>query len=468
MAAIVSHARAAGRVPPRIVELHSGTRWDRTGRALPRSARVPREIAAAPLDHGDAEHVVVVATHEGLMAADLAGYAGWSAIVDEAPAAVANGALRIPAAAPWFDAVYDLEPVAGTGFARVRARPGAARPSALDIQSDDLVAEMAVFHRRAASPAGVYVDVTDWADARDRKRAVRWFSAWTPRELAACADVTVSAANYFASVGHLAARRLDGDAVHYRRVAVPPRGVRRPRTVVIRHFAATHAGSTSFWATETGQACLGAVGEWPARNASPDQFWSSNDGVTQAVLTAKGVPGERVRPKLAGTNRHRHRRECTLIYSNKPQPQDAVLLDLFGLSDARITRARETEDIVQFAWRGAPRRADFEGVYTVNVYDLRQAAALREVLLAAGVADAVALEHVEVGLGLVARRPPGRPRPAAAPEEERSARIARRKAADAARKRGVREAERARRIAAGEHRGRGRPRKGGDPAGTTP
>ncbi len=175
-----------------------------------RSTSVAREIAEAVDEHSALPHVVLVVTHEGMMGTDFACAAAvpWHARIDEVPSATVAGEFRIPSSSRFFEASYDLEPVAGTGWHR--ASPKADAPGLIDIRADDLMSGLAAFHKRAKSPQGVSVDVADWRDARDRSRAVRWWSAWTPAELAPFASTAIAASGFFHSLTCLAMRKWSG------------------------------------------------------------------------------------------------------------------------------------------------------------------------------------------------------------------------------------------------------------------
>ncbi len=74
---------------------------------------------------------------------------------------------------------------------------------------------LAAFHKRAKSPQGVFVDVADWRDTRDRSRPVRWWSAWTPAELAPFATAVIAASGLFHSLTCLATRKWHGGEVEF-------------------------------------------------------------------------------------------------------------------------------------------------------------------------------------------------------------------------------------------------------------
>jgi hypothetical protein len=228
------------------------------------------------------------------------------------------------------------------------------------------------------------------------------------------------------------------------------------RRVLIRCFAESHTGSTSFWTgTEDGGRCLHAVREWLRANAPAEQLWTCNSALVPYLDGY--VPGTRCRPKLAGTNTLSGRTACTMIYSAKAQEQDETAMRLFGISKEEVRASREDEDIKQFVLRGALREADFAGDFFVNLYDMRQAEMLRSYLLANGIADEVVVECVDMGIGGIVKPAPGRRKEVLTPEQE-AARRERARELDRARKRRKRSAERAEK-AAGILRGRGRPRR---------
>ena len=158
-----------------------------------RSVSISREIAEAVEELSALPHVVLVVTHEGMMATDFtcAEGRGWNARIDEVPSATVAGEIRVPSSSRFFEASYGLSPVEGAEWHRVS--PTADAPGLNDLRADDLMSGLAAFHKRAKSPEGVFVDVADWRDARDRSRAVRWWSAWTPAELAPFATSVIAA-----------------------------------------------------------------------------------------------------------------------------------------------------------------------------------------------------------------------------------------------------------------------------------
>jgi hypothetical protein len=425
-----------------------------------RSVSISREIAEAVEEFSALPHIILVVTHEGMMATDFACAEGrgWNARIDEVPSATVAGEFRVPSSSRFFEAAYDLTPVEGAEWHRVSLK--ADSPTMADMMADDLVNGLTAFHKRAKSPQGVFVDVADWRDARDRSCAVRWWSAWTPAELAPFASVKIAASSFFESLTYRAALKTAEGEVEFVRRAVPTPGRTRRPTIRIRYFAERHVGSTEFWSKPEGRACLNKVGRHLGRRAKGLGFWSGNDIVLDYL--AFWVPGQQVMARIAGSNSYRTLASCAYLYSAKATPEDRVLMEVFGLSREDILRAREVEDVWQFAMRGAVREARFRGTYTIYVYDRRQAEALAGLMRDNDIGAVPDPECVaEAGIAEV-ERPKSGPKPrqeAAGSGKSFGERKAERRAGDRERKRRQREKERTAKAAAGTLRGRGRPRK---------
>jgi hypothetical protein len=427
-----------------------------------RSLSVSREITDAIDEYSSLPHVILVVTHEALMQTDFTCVAEkqWNARIDEVPSATIAGEFCIPSSSRFFEACYTLSAVQGTEWHRVSL--GSNAPSMKDMLTDDLVKSLAAFHKRAKSPHGIFVDVADWRDARDR--SVRWWSAWTPAELAPFATSVMAASGFFHSLTHLAARKWFGDEVEFVRREISATGSRRMPKVHIRYFTRCHRASTEWWfpsdlkKSREGKRCLAAVCRY-LEGVDDLGYWSGNAAVVDYF--EERLSGEQVRPKVAGSNRYRGLTSCAFIYSSKARPEDAILLDVFGLTCEEVERAREREDIWQFVMRGAIRMAEFGGTYTVHLYDLWQAEALARMLGEEGITGDVVLEPIEAAGILGVERPKPGPKPgarAAASDKSFEEREAERRVADRERKRRQREKERAAQEADGTLRSRGRPR----------
>jgi hypothetical protein len=194
------------------------------------------QIEDAASLHQHEEHVVVFITHEGMMGADLDGFAGWHIYIDENPAAVCSSVFRVPATATYLEAAYDLDPLDGTKWSRLVLKPEAPSPAA--IINDEFLKGLATFDKRARSSQGVYVDIDDWSKVKGSARLLKWWSAWTPAELAAFESVTIAGARYFHSIGYKATQAWFSDKVQFvtKEVIAPERA--RPRVLI--HYFTRH------------------------------------------------------------------------------------------------------------------------------------------------------------------------------------------------------------------------------------
>ena len=334
--------------------------------------QVARTIADLPHNMQHLPHVIAVVTHEGLISSELRSFVGWHAVVDEVPSSVATGSMRIPATYAFMEAAYDLVDQ-GDGWSKVTLRADA--PTFTEIQEDDFLAALATFHRRAQSDVGVYVNLTDWRDARVKGREVEWLSVWTLHELerAPFENVTLIGSGIMHSLTYLVSNVAK--PLKIERTEMPMARTGSPR-VVIEYFADQHRGSTLWWQSEIGRQNLLAIRRY--LEGQKVGYWSGNEDVAKFFYGS--VPGEQVRPKIAGSNRLHDHTSCAMMYSSKALPTDRLLTDAFDITPDQIERAREMEDIWQFIWRGALRKPDFAGEYVIWLHDRAQAMALAEQL----------------------------------------------------------------------------------------
>jgi hypothetical protein len=219
-------------------------------------------------------------------------------------------------------------------------------------------------------------------------------------------------------------------------------------TVIIRYFTHGHTGSTAFWGTAEGRSCLNRICRY-FDGRVPVGYWSGNDVACDYM--EHWIQGERVKPKLAGTNGLIEHTSCLYAYSNKAQTADLPTMELFGLTREQIKRAREIEDVVQFAMRGAIRRPDFSGVYEVYLYDKEQADALAEYMQEEVTANLSVEPVEEAGMLDICREEQDQQPKLKSP---RSSAYDRQKAT--ARKQAERKRNKDRKIAAGTYRSPGR------------
>ncbi len=416
---------------------------------------VPRRIAEAAAEHTEAEHVIVLVTHEGLQRSDLSGYAGWDCRIDETPQAVVSGVIRGSVLVPALERAFDLKEVEAGKWWTLVERPDA--PAITPSAVDDAGRELAAIRKYARRGWGVLVNIGKWADAQHGRARVQWWSAWTPALLCQFDTVVIASAGFSTSLCHLVSARWDADTVRYDEVAVSDGRSRGRRHVRIGYFTRSHVGSTAFWETVDGKLALHRICEFWRDRKSPG-YWSGNEVVLGYCVHR--IPGEMVRPKQEGTNELRHHASCAFLYSNKAQERDEPILEQFGISRDEIRRAREVEDILQFVMRGAVRCPDFAGTYTIWLYDVWQAEAVAAYLQENGLANEIELVAVEQAGIMDMTRPDqfAAERPEALDPKEIATKQARERAKDADRKRRQRAREREARKASGTYRLRGRPK----------
>lgn len=343
--------RAAGKLI--VNEVHSKS---------PGKGTVKRRLAEAMNDAASSgiRDVAVLTTHETFMGCDPTTFTDWHIRIDEAPVAAQSGKVRIPTSRDIFKAKFGLAPVGTKGWHEVQLLDEADRWT--DIAADDLTARMAEFMKQAARPAGVYVDVSSWDE-----RSFRWCAIWSPHVFEGIpSSMTIAGASYAHSIGALIAK----DRVRFRYRSVPMARSETP-TIRIHYFTHAHRGTSTFWATSEGRKMVVQVCDYLTKYVPDLGFWSGNDVVK--ILMEHRLSGQMIDAKALGRNEYDDLRSCAFIYSSTVTPDDEPLKELAQLTDAQIERAREEEDVLQFAMRGAIRKRDFGGDYDIYLYTKKQA-----------------------------------------------------------------------------------------------
>ena len=365
-----------------LFEAHSG----RKGRPV----QYWLDEAIEAIEAGNSQHAVVLTTHDALMTRDLSRFAGWHARIDEAPNSARSGKVNIGQTWQWFDARFNLSPVGDTGWSSVHLK-GAA-PSWPEINQDALLKPLRDFIKLTDSPSGVLVQTTAWKGVK----SLKWWSIWVPTALRDFATIKVAGASYHTSLGALVTRRMFGDEVEFADVPVPMARAPGPRTVSIHFFTRTHEPTSSFWDESEGRRMLKQVADYLEHQVPSLGFWSGNVEVLK--LLEWRARGDSILPKVLGQNKWRDQTSCAFIYSSGPTPEDEPLQLKFGITDEEIRIAREDEDILQFAMRGALRNRDFEGTYDIYLYTEEQAKRLGQRLEASNVGTVRLVPVVEAGI----------------------------------------------------------------------
>lgn len=435
---------------------------DQPGQRGSVARRVVDALRAARTNQ-ETNHAVIIITHDTLIGLDPAEVAGWYVRLDEVPDTFASGSMRIPTSWSSLERHYALEAAADEAWARVVPREGVARLKPTHFIEDE-ARSLAQFHKAArTSNRMTVVNLATWADAARTRGAVNWWSVWSFSALAECASVRLTGASFHDSIAYHALRKFDGENVEVVVEEVGGDAQRATPSVTIYYYT-KHVGTTAWWQTQEGSFCLVEISEHLKRIGFTG-FWAANDvAVPYFRHRFKGVE---CRPKLAGTNSLRHLDSCAIFYSSKAQLSDAASLEVLGIDNIDVRRAREEEDMYQFVLRGAIRDPAYSGAYDVHVYSRDQAEALASRLRNSGIANVALVGVSEVGVMNVER--PVSEQSDAAPEGGSLSPkdcAARRKAKERARGQRRRQKERDRAIAKGTYKGPGRPRKSIDRSGT--
>lgn len=356
-------------------------------------------------------HVVLIVTHEALKLVDHGTIEGrgWSLIIDEDPKIWSHATFDICASKPFWEATYNLIPFMD-GYSTIR--PKADAPSWREICADDLTRPFASFHARL-NRGPVVVNLSSWEQLQQRKQ-LGYFSVWDVGELAAYDRVTFLANSF----DKLITYRLIS-ALHPT-ISMQPIRIGRPviwasRDVLINYFAEDHrAGSSFFGSTEAGREAVEVWAKWVRENVDQSHhFWCTNK--SRAGLN---LPGQRVSPKIAGSNSYRDLTQCSVLYSAKASgPENRVFAALSGgLIDAdAVMRDREYEDLMQIVFRSSLRMPKDARPVMLTVYDRDQAEFLAHSFSQAGFPFNVTLNHLDYGLSHAKAKPGRRPNPASPP-----------------------------------------------------
>lgn len=338
---------------------------------------VERQLAdrQSDLKQRGVSHVVIFITHATMLATPASAFQGWHVRIDEAPDGLKTGrlSLRTEHSRTALTEFFQLDAEGEWAVAKPKLRS----PGWKAVAADHLLGPNAEFFRLAERPYGLFVRTRDWSE-----KDVDWLSIWSPSSFAQAASVHVAAASYEKSLAYRAAKSWFGLQLNKRTINRSKAATQA--CVTVHYFTEGHEGSSTFWATSRGRRMIKAVCDHLATLPSPIGFWSGNGEVQKLMEWRVGDKDSLTKPKLAGQNRYDDRTSCALIYSSKPLPGDAILKDLFALSDADILAAREDEDIHQFVMRGALRDPTFSGHYSVYLYSKRQAETLAMTLTSNG------------------------------------------------------------------------------------
>jgi hypothetical protein len=368
---------------PKIVvyEAHSGKGHGGVQRKL--------DDARAAIEASGAAHAIIFTTHDALTTKDLSSFKDWHARVDEAPNAVKGGSISVVVSKNLLGSYFDLTPVDDTGWSNLTLKGPA--PKWPKVARDELLKGQVDFIKLISSPGGVFVNTDQWSTVDN----IEWWWVWSPSALKDFATVEIAGASYHTSLGAIAARRWFANSI--RLIDLPTTMTRTGQpTVRVHFFTRGHKPSTTLWERSHGRKMIKAVADYLA-SAEPDLgFWSGNDEVLR--LMEWRVPGDRTPSKVMGQNKWRDLTKCAFIFSSGSTPQDRAIMDTFEISESDVLRAREQEDILQFAMRGAIRKPEFGENYDVYVYSEEQARALAASLTDSGIGTVKVIPATGAGI----------------------------------------------------------------------
>ncbi len=417
------------------------------------SENVRRTLREQPTQDIDTPHVIVVCTHEGLLTSDLSTYDGWTLIIDENPNIWTFREVQSEHTWVLYDKFFGLEPL-GDGKSRVTIRRGAPTVEACKRDTGISAAFCDTYRRWQASRP--VVNLTSWDQAADG-REWWWCSLWNTENLSVFKRVMILANSFEASVTYKLLKHAGVNLVPF---TIQDNRVWQPRILRLRYFAEKHQAGTSFWTNESdpsGAEALEKAFEWIRTNSSPDNhYYSAN----KERLKRLQLPGEKLQPRVSGSDAYKHYTCASFIYTAKPCDAEVGAFSMYGISRDEVIRARQNEDLVQFLWRSWLRVPDDTRDGEFRVYDHDQARFLKEFIEGTRRPITVTLEHVaEAGVDDHKPRHVGRPRVQRTREEEKALADQRTQKNSAGRKR-RRVADKQRRIEEGEIvRGPGRPTK---------
>jgi hypothetical protein len=369
-----------------------------------RLGSVSRQIEALPERHQHHDHVIVIATHAGMLRSDFSAFRDWHVIVDEVPQFVDYEEKRTHLDAAFFKTHYELEAANGA-WCFVRPTPAGSALSIADVLTDQSHNHLAVFHRRVleATPESsnrcVLVNLPSWDAMSDRKVQWCWASAFTLKELEHFETVTVLGNRFRSDVGALISQKMGLDNIEWE--ALPRPSAKRCfqfRPVHISYFSETRSASRYLFESEAGQVMLREIGARLAKELSGlGHIWTANErekGSTsaprpKALLQGAGMDASKyLTPRQAGTNRHMGVSHAAAIFAAKASPNLVALLDVLGIDREAWERSVEHETILQFVTRTSVRNPDDSSPVRLWVFDREQALYLKHYFDGLGFASA--------------------------------------------------------------------------------
>lgn len=400
-----------------------------------RGSSVRLEVEQIPERYNALPHVIVLITHKAMLMCDFSAFEGWHIIIDETPVVLDKQELKTARSVDFFQRHYQLDDAGHKAWRSVRLTREGWDMTGRDLEDDDCLKLLRVFHERvtAATPlpddatarhtrrshkatisqSAVIQNLKDWDDMADG-RTWTWWSLWSPKQLAAFQSVEFMANGFEHSATFAFLKSMNPD-VEWVEVPLTSTRTFAQRSVHIEYFAEQHVASKSLFETAAGQSYLTQIAQYLKHR---NQIWMANDNHA-ASLVAMG--GTQLRPQQAGSNQYSGYHAAACIYAAKPSQETRAVMGLMNVDPDIWTRSYEHEAILQFACRTSIRDPQSTAPVTITVYDRDQADYLRTYFEAQPHA-VVSMQLVDLGFAQV-RRAAGRPALELS-GEERDAKIA--------------------------------------------
>lgn len=366
-----------------------------------RLGSVSRQIKALPIRHQFNDHVIVIATHEGMMLSEFSDFSEWDIIVDEVPAILNFEEKATHLDAAFFQTHYRLDEVAD-GWCSVKVKDEEAKLTVANVRADQSHDHLALFHRRVLEASTedsnrfVVANLPSWDAMSDAEVKWCWASAFSLKELEPFKTVTVLGNRFRHNVGALVSNSFSRDNIEWEPLPPPPNKRHfQFRHVHISYFSENRTASRYLFESEQGQAMLSEIGMRLAQELSgSDHIWMANAkerGLPspRSLLSGAGMEDKKcLSPKQAGTNNHKHVSHAAAIYSAKGCPNLTALLKLLDIDPAAWTTSIEHEAILQFVTRTSVRDPNNCSPVRIWVFDRDQALYLKTYFDGLGFASA--------------------------------------------------------------------------------
>lgn len=434
---------------PVVVVIRSGTHAEvhRSGSTTVRTTRSVRaDVEAVPERHA-LHHVIVIVTHEALKISDLAGFEGWTVVIDETPSIMDRQPLVTTLSREFLQEHYDLTPVGTRCVVTCKSK---ATPA--EFRRDTLTQEITVMHSRVCCPrTTVIADVRSWEDLEE-DGSWMWTSIFSPEQFSIFDKVKILANAFPRSLTFSMWSKIWPEISwlpECRRQLRPY--LRRPMR--IRYFAEKHTATRSLFGSEEGKRRLKLVANAIEASVDPaTHIWTCNKA-DEPSLRAALSSSQWLSPRQAGSNAYADRTAVSAIYTAKASPDERTLFKELGIDPHVATETREFETIFQFVSRSAVRDPKSQSPLIVHVYDHAQARYLADLFQATNYVDCT-LELVDLGF---AHHTAPRPGPKKRPKTRSQIAAAKEKARGSAKQRKRRQRRRDRdkfKIVAGKGKAR--------------